>query len=406
MSLIYLFKFALKKVLQTKWKNLLGVSGVIISVVLMVFLVSIGNGFNTIVDAELNNPIAQKTILVRPGKTEMLKITQDNINSIKDISGVEKIEEQIELSGKYSFKGSTADVLVQGVSPGYFQLNSIELPPKVELITAQAVESQPIIINFNLAKMFGFKKVKDFVGQEIVLDYTLTKSNSKTLLTNDVNEKTISGKKFRVLAVVEDGGQPTVYAPYSIVSADGADFDSKIQVLTANPYVVSTIRAKIESKGFTTENIVDSIKNIHSFFSMLNIFLLIIGLIGIIASTLGLLNLSAVSYSSRITEIAWLKVMGMSNTSIRLALVFEQIIISFFAFLVGLIISILFGLIVNFIVEINAIRGGYSYMGIFKLSPIFTTLLIIFSLLFGLFIGLISSKKIYSSRIKLGIKHD
>ncbi|HUD21057.1 MAG TPA: ABC transporter permease [Candidatus Saccharimonadales bacterium] len=406
MSLTYLFKFTLINIYQTKWRNLLGVSGLAVSVILLVYLISIGNGFNNLIVSQLNNPTAQKTITVTPGNTGMLKITQDQISSFKDYSGVEKIDEEIDFGGKLSFNGSTSDAMALAVEPDYFDQNSISLPKDVTLQATTAAEPQPIVVSNSLAKLFGFNKPSNFVGQAVLLDYTQTKATSKDLFENDVDSKVIQAKQFRVVAAIPGTNQPTVYFPYSIAVADGATFDSQITVSAANTDVVPGIRAKIESEGYTTSNVNDSINNVNSFFSFLNFLLFVIGLIGIVATTLGLLNLGAASFNSRIKEFAWLKVLGMKNFQIRLTLVFEQAILSFAATIGGILISIAFGLITNIIVKMMAQKNGYTYAAVYQTPIGATVALLLASLLFGVIVGLISSRNIYATNPKLGLKHD
>lgn len=399
-----LFKISLLNIYSELWRIIMGVIGIIIGITSLVFLVSLGYGLDRIVTKQINNERANKLILVNSNNSTMVKLTQETITKMASIMGIVRVNQSVDLPGKFSWKGSSVEVAVRGVSPDYFSDSGIVLPEGVELMEASADEAQPVLITSSLAQLFDKQTPKNLLGQEIFIDYTLTKATSKDLYESDIDKRIIEGKKFRVIAILNQGLFAYAYIPHSFVLRNGVDYDTSAQVIISNINELEEIRAKIEAEGFSTENVIDYINEVHNFFGILRIVLVLISFITVIVGIIALLNTTESLSVGRRKEIGWLKSIGMSKLEVRFLLITEGMLISFTSASIGIILGLFLCTILNIIIKIIANQHHYSYMPLFYTPVMLVIMLIVISLIFGIVIGFYSSRKGIKIDPKLGVE--
>lgn len=403
MKKILISKIAIINIYGQFWRIIFGTSGLIIAVTALVFFVSFGYGLDRIVTSQMKNENNNKLIYINSADPSTVQLNSEAAQKISEITGVVRVDEIVNLPGKFSFDGSSVEFALSATTPDYFKDNSIELPEKVELVEAAGQEAQPIIITNALAQVFDKKNPKNLLSQEVYIDYTLTKDTTRDLFETDVSKRIIEGKKFRVVAILKSGNSAYGYIPYSYVLSNGVDYASSGEVIVDDIQNIDSIRAKIEAKGFSTYSSNDTILEVQHFFGILRFILVFVSLVTIVVATIGLLNTTGTIVEDRLKEFAWLKVLGIGNLEIRFLVTMEGLFISLFSVLSGIILGLFFGMGVNIVFKILSGKNNYEYMPVFYAPVLFIIFLIVLSVLFGIAIGFITSKKTSSINPRLGV---
>ena len=404
MKKIYLFKIAVLNIYSQLWRVIFGVIGMIIALVVLVTLVSLGYGLDRIVTTQIKNEKASKLISVNSGKATLVKLDQETVSELAGIIGVIRINQIIEMAGKFSYNGSAVDLIISAVSPDFFNDSGIDLPRGVELMEASADEAQPVVITSSLAQLFNKQKPMELLGKEVFIDYILTKATSKNLYESDIEKKIIEGKKFRVLAIINKGTVPLVYIPHSFALANGVDYDTSSQAIIASTGDLEEVRAKIEAKGFSTENVSDYITEVHNFFGIFRLILVLISLTTIVVAIIGLLNMTDRLIHDRGKEFGWLKTIGMNSFEFRFLLSLEGALISIVSASIGIILGLFFSTTANIVIKIIANRHHYSYMPVFYTPVMLIIFLIIAAVVLGISIGFYSAGKAIKISPRIGVK--
>ena len=140
---------------------------------------------------------------------------------------------------------------------------------------------------------------------------------------------------------------------------------------------VSDARRQIESLGFQTNSLSDTLGEIDNIFRFLNLILIGFGSIGMIVAVLGMFNTLTISLLERTKEIGLMMALGARRKDMRKLFVFEALLISLAGSLIGIVIAYIAGRIVNLVVNLNAqSRGVYDGIDLFS-TPFWAVLAVI-----------------------------
>ncbi len=139
--------------------------------------------------------------------------------------------------------------------------------------------------------------------------------------------------------------------------SDKIKYDS-LQAVVDDPENVASTEEAIKSLGYQTNSMAEASKEIESSTRSIMFILGGIGSIAFIVSAIGIINTMLMSIYERQKEIGVMKVIGASVSDIQTMFLIESGFIGFFGGILGLIISLLIGKL------INGAFGGMNDMGI------------------------------------------
>lgn len=236
---------------------------------------------------------------------------------------------------------------------------------------------------------------------------------NKTLnlvLTRHTGEDSLETRtyKVRVKGMLSEGkGQwgPIIYLPMEMVqemnewlghSGFGTGGRSRgrnhveyemVRVKVASRNEVEQVVDGIKALGYQTWSPMEAIKEINSFFLVVQLILGGIGAISLLVASIGIMNTMFMSILERTKEIGIMKVLGATIPSIRQMFLLESGLIGCLGGISGLIVGYIFASLVNMAPQSNLFGMPGEELGDIAVIPPW---LVLFALGFSIFIGVIS----------------
>lgn len=198
---------------------------------------------------------------------------------------------------------------------------------------------------------------------------------------------------FEILGVVSDSRAPAFYVCLDDIWVEGIKNVSQLKVILDDKEAVAGVRASIESMGFKTSSVVDTVDRIGSLFGTLRIALLVLGLIALGVASLGMFNTLTVSLLEKTREVGLLKTMGLRSREVKVLFLAESIIMSVLGGLSGLVLGFVVGKLIGLLISVLAIAQGQSYVDVTHIPAVLAIAIMILSSVVGVFTGWYPSKR-------------
>jgi len=382
----FLAKFAFKNLYLHKLRSLLTLSGIIIGMSAILFLVSFGFGLEALVTREVTGGDAFKLIDVGTGNSQVVKLNAQSVNGpggLSSVTNVKKVYVTINAGGKVKNGTGSMDVAFYGTQQEYIKLSGTRI--KWGTTFSQTSGSREIVANTAFLKFLGTDSPQKYLGQDVSIDIIIPKE-----LTDGVPEKKVADQTFKIVGIIQDSASPGVYADYSFLETAGAEVFSqaKVELTTTDSDKVLSSRKQIENMGFKTQYVGDTVSQIEQIFGIFKVILGSFGLIALIVAALGMFNTLTISLLERIKEIALMKILGMRKRDIRGVFLFEAVIMGTFGGIVGILIGVILSNIANSILNFFAQRSGGDMVNVFSYPVWFVVGMFVFSFLIGLITGI------------------
>ncbi|PVU70745.1 hypothetical protein DDW05_02390 [Candidatus Nanobsidianus stetteri] len=367
------YLFLILKYLKTKkLRTFLTSLGITIGIATIFTLIALSQGLQYYVQSELNK-FGNKAIFIFPGARAGFVssisgyFTNSFIENIKTLPGVERVIKAYSTSTiiKYNNYQIPADVLV-------INTNDINYLTYVDY---NILEGTFITNNNNCQVDLGYQ-----------IANSPSLNNQKISVGDYIN---IFGQRCQVVGILQQtSGNPD----YTILFPEGEyekifgniNYNYLIVIVYNYNIAYNSINNYINSLKGQTYTIVtaQSIEQIaDQIIGGISMFSLIIASISILISAINIVNTMYTSILERYKEIGLLKALGMKNIEVLVLFLLE----SGFIGLLGGILGIMLGFFTSYIA--SSVLKFYGFIG---LQPYINVQLIIFSLVFPFFIGILS----------------
>ena len=178
------------------------------------------------------------------------------------------------------------------------------------------------------------------------------------------------------------------------VKNDGQISYDNLNVVVEDVEKLEDVEAAIRKAGFQTQSSAGSAEEIKKTSMIVTLILGGIGSVAFIVSAIGIINTMLISIYERQKEIGVMKVIGASINDIRSMFLIESGFIGFFGGIVGLIISLLIGSVINKLAQGSGIFMGGGEDAKILLIPIWLALVGVgFSSMVGVLAGYIPARR-------------
>lgn len=165
----------------------------------------------------------------------------------------------------------------------------------------------------------------------------------------------------------------------------------KVTLKLSDSSYVSTVQGYVEKLGFATATAQDTLEEMESMSSSIQLILMGIGAISLIVSAIGITNTMMMSISERTKEIGVMKVIGAVISDIKQMFLVEAAIIGFVGGTVGVLLCYVFSyLLNNYAVSFFGDLVGASNSSYQTYVSIIPSYLAIAAILFAAVVGLIA----------------
>lgn len=195
---------------------------------------------------------------------------------------------------------------------------------------------------------------------------------------------------YLVVGVVEDDNRPLVYVPLGDVMSMEVERYTGLRVLSQDEASLERVRTRIESMGFMTFSMVDTLLQVERLFQVMRLLMILVGLVGLGVAVLGMFNTLTVSLLERTREVGIMKTLGTTNRDVMRIFIVESLLLGALGGVAGLMIGWVFGLGVNtFFWTIRGLMGVSLFV-----TPWYLTLIVlVMSTGVGLLTGLLPARR-------------
>lgn len=380
MKWIDIFRMAFGNLKRNRMRTFLTVSGVVVGIGAIVFLVSLGFGLQALMVSKVANLDALTVLTVRPGNKEETTISDDTLKKFQAFGEVIDVSPTISYPAQISEEESTSETVLYGVYPKYFDLEDIKIDYGENLSGDNAKE---VIISVASLKTLNLTDPNAVLGKElkfrvIQLDDS---GNIKKGHENDI-------LSFKVVGMTVDDKVKYAYIPLNVLKElDGGQYSS-VKVKVAQRKQVTSVRKAIESMGYPTTSVKDTVDQIDQAFVIIRSVLGGFGMIALFVAAIGIFNTMTISLLERTHEIGVMKAVGGRNKDIARMFTSEAAIIGLMGGILGVLGGWLLGMGINSLVNFIALSVGGEANTIFSYPLDFIAIVIGFSFFVSTFAGI------------------
>lgn len=445
-SRVALITLSLRNMKLKRTRTLVTMGGMALGIAFIVFLVSVGYGLQNLVISRVVRLDELKQADVLPGLSDSLSLTDETVSNLSAIPHVESTLPVIAVVGRLNYKQSVSDIAVYGVTSDYLKYSAVQpiqgkifestdivtslqqtsqAPevleiqedvdvsddsiqevtviqqqstgslPLVDISSASATRAttvkvlhsaspkKEVVVNESTLRLLGIEAV-NAVGQTIEITFVVVSN-----LIPGVQDKVESyPEKYTIVGVISDSETPVVYVPFINLRSLGISHFSQIKVRVKDSSSLADVRKAIESNGYGTVSVADTVEQINTLFSNVRLLLSVLGMVALSVASLGMFNTLTVSLLERTREVGLMKAMGMKSHEVQDLFLTESMIMGFFGGIAGLLFGILFGKIVSMLLSVFSIMRGVGFIDITYVPPMFIFLVLVLSIFVGIFTGL------------------
>ncbi|MBR9691199.1 ABC transporter permease [Candidatus Woesearchaeota archaeon] len=380
-------KYSISNLWDRKSRSFLTILSILIGITAIFALISFGQGINKYMN-DFGQEMGTDKIFLMPGGglasspgTSNIRYTEDDLDFIKKIKGVDEISGMMIVSAKIKFKEYR------------------EKYPFVIGMSTDVKDKKLVKEMFAGIEMIEGRELKKGDVLKVTAGYSHTVPNRMFKKRVNVGDKLeINDIKVEVVGFYEEVGSPTDDAQL-YMSQEGFKeiFDIEdyeyLYVRAASDQDPTELAERIKEKfrkhrgqrkgeeDFTVQTFEDVMETFTSVISILNGILVLIALISVVVAAVNIANTMYTSILERTKEIGIMKSIGAKNRFILFIFMAESGILG----LVGGIIGIIFGYSIAKLGAVIAASAGLS-----MLRPTFPLWLVIGCLLFAFLVGAIS----------------
>jgi putative ABC transport system permease protein len=395
MKIFDIFGLSLSHVKKSKMRSWLTIIGIVIGVAAVVAIISIGQGMQESVQANLGS-LGADLIIVTPGFSRAtsggfgrgepaggasINFTDKDLNVIKQVPGV------LYANGMVSGRSD----MILGTEKTTVSISGVDTLVWRSMVTTQLEAGRYLQPGDSNAIVIGYSLAHDTFSQPITLNRPVT----------------IGGKTFKVVGIfVQSGGgfggggdnavyMPADYARDVITENISRNTFTSIMVKVADQSLVDKIASDIilklmpsrhvnpRTRDFTVTAFATIQQQITSVVQTISLFLAAIAAVSLLVGAVGIANTMFMSVMERTRQIGLLKALGATDNEVMKLFLIESGLFGF----VGGVLGIIFGILISVIISAVGMRaigpGG-------TMNAVVTPSLLIFALAFSIFVGIIS----------------
>ena len=365
-------------------RTFLTILGVSVGIGTVLFLVSLGYGLQQVILNKITTADSLLSLDVSPGVSNLVRLSQENVNKIYEIEGVTEISRLANISSQINLADKTADGSVLAADQSFFRLNGININYGKEIASNDSLEA---VISSAALKLFDLKQ-EEAIGKTIQVTLYIVSINSEGF----EEVKTVKREaNYTVVGIIEDENSVFAYIPLKSISEVAISQFDQIKVKVEKNEVMENIRSKIMEQGFLVSSLSDTIDQANKIFKIIQIILFSFGFVALLVSAIGMFNTMTISLLEKTNEIGIMRSLGITGKDIKKIFFMESSIMGFLGGVGGVAVGYGAGLVVNLGFNLLAKNLGGKPLELFYTPGIFIGFIIFFSTIVGFLTGVFPS---------------
>ena len=346
--------------------------------------------------------------------TQVKELTDNDINRLKQIPGIESIRPAISLNLQYITRDGQRKYIAT-----MQQYSAFKTPDLLAGNIPVNIPNHSIILPEGFLNVLGFKTAQNAIGQNVRVAVqkqfdkasilsSLTQGNSSLSTFSDSSSNSLE-EQFKVIAIIkkptaliQPGTALYLYSSGSDVNRLNdyvtKDTNNYHKYLSAFVKVVDgtntknlySVQESIKKDGYGAQSVIDTEKTLTQVITVLQGIVLVFGLIAVVASVFGVVNTMYISVLQRTREIGMMKALGMHKKDISRLFKFEAGLIGLLGGILGSFIAYVLGTLLNPWIS-NKLGIGSIHFLDFRFNQII--LLIFVLVIVAIIAGLLPARK-------------
>jgi len=375
-------RISLRNLKSNRMRTILTIVGISIGIASIVFLVSLGYGLQELSIKKIASIEAINTLDVSAGKNSTRKVDDEFIKELKGIAGVSKVSPLLALGTKIEYEGRQTDAVGNFIDDDYASLDGIN-----PVLGAFFSNSQTdMVVSTALLKALNLD-ANNAIKQQLDTNVILINSGTK--------KKKTSEQKYTIIGVVQDDSTSFAYVPILSISPEitWSPVYNSIKVKIEDKTQIQAMKEKISSMGYSVTTIADTISQVDQIFRIVQIVLAFFGLVALMVASIGMFNTMTIALLERTRDIGIMKAIGVRDRDVSKIFLSESALIATCGGVLGVGGGWLTAQVVNILINILAKSVGGEPQRLFSLPVVFSSGIIIFSLVVGIATGFYPSKR-------------
>ena len=335
-----------------KTRTILTMLGIVIGVAAVVIMVAAGQTVQNEITKTFDS-MGTNLIIIAPAETVSggvrggrgkPTVSFDEIDSLKEIEGIEKASYIVGTSGQAVFGSNNYGVSVYGTNVDYLDAANWEIERGKMFTEKEGRAGKPYII-------IGQTIVEELFGVQDPLGKTLR----------------IKGKPFTVIGILKEKGEgmggndqdnivimPARTLRQRLQGSPRPNYASVGFVKVTSEEIMESVARKIKfnlrmkhrlkedtEDDFSINLMTEIVEKVRNVGMILSILLASIASISLVVGSIGIMNMMLVSVTERTREIGTRKALGATNKWIMAQFLIEAIVISFIGSFIGMVLGII-----------------------------------------------------------------
>jgi ABC-type antimicrobial peptide transport system permease subunit len=244
------------------------------------------------------------------------------------------------------------------------------------------------VVNIAMLKILGINE-NDAIGKTFSTSFIVVGD----LLLEDQPKIESDAADYTIVGVVPTEDAPYYYVPFVDLRGLGITAYSQLKVVSKQAEDLDKVRKQIESYGYSSRSVADTVKQIDQLFASLRVVLVIVGMVALSIAALGMFNTLTVSLLERTREVGLMKAMGMKSHEVQELFLTESLVMGFFGGLGGIILGWLMGKTLSLVVSLFSLSNGLGIMDVSYLPLNFIVFIFVISMIVGIFTGIYPARR-------------
>jgi putative ABC transport system permease protein len=381
-----LIKFSFQSFKNRKSRVAFTVAGVAIGISVILFLISLGYGLQNTIIGRITTAEALLSLDVFSPDPVSLPLTQDSIERIGRVEGIESINPKAIVSSQITANNLTSDASINLVRQEYFTFAGL----RTEEGDIFDKGSNQIVVTETIAELLNIEK-GEILDTEIEITMLF---QGKPEFAGDDPEITVLQDSFTVVGLLQDSEVLNeIYVHLDDIDPSYiTDYDS-IKVKAAGQAELELVRTELTDQGFLVSALSDLAEQANKVFGIIQIILAVFGVFSLLVAAIGLVNTMTVSLLERTNEIGIMRAIGASKADIKKLFLLESALIGFMGGVTGLLLGLLASEVVNIILNVVARTLGATTLDVFFTPLWFVVFILVSSAVVGFVSGVFPASK-------------
>ncbi len=348
---IYL-KMGLNMLLHSKLRSWLTIIGIVIGVGSVIGIVSLGNAMEANVQSKIADLDLTK-IIITPGYTKASSnmqgpqppgmqvsgtstdadLTDDDIDALQGMEGIEYIEGEISGSEEVKYAGETATLSITGVDPQVWKY----------MTTLKAQSGRLLEPADKYVAVIGSDVANETYDRDIGVNQVITINKKSVRVVGTLEEKGM-GDDSKIYMPIDgavdliDDAQEDVYDSIAIEAKNEDMVDGLVEDIEKK-LMISRHIVQEDDRDFSVTASKSMADSVTEMVSSMTLFLGAIAAVSLLVGSVGIANTMFTSVLEKTKEIGTMKAIGAKNKDILMIFLFNSAMVGFVGGILGVILG-------------------------------------------------------------------